>query len=243
MPDAAAHDVTEAIAQLLVDVAARPMLLEVGVGTGRIAVPLATAGVRVIGIDVSRDMLARLGAKSRAVAAVVADAVAPPLRIASVDGALFVHLLHLVPDPIAVVRAARAVVRPRGVLLLGRTEYAASLRDPVLDLVWTTLAEIGGPERPADPHAAASAAFEAVAVESRARVDTRILARWTEHATGRRVLDDLAARVYSSTWAIPDAVMTPLLARLELRLEALLGDLDRPYAADVAFALVVARLP
>jgi SAM-dependent methyltransferase len=39
--------------------------LELGIGTGRIAVPLARRGVRVHGIDMSRAMVARLRAKPR----------------------------------------------------------------------------------------------------------------------------------------------------------------------------------
>jgi SAM-dependent methyltransferase len=38
--------------------------LELAIGTGRIALPLAARGVRVAGIDLSADMLARLRAKS-----------------------------------------------------------------------------------------------------------------------------------------------------------------------------------
>jgi SAM-dependent methyltransferase len=42
-------------------------VLELGVGTGRIAVPLAEAGVDVSGIDISEPMLARLRAKTNRV--------------------------------------------------------------------------------------------------------------------------------------------------------------------------------
>ena len=38
-------------------------VLEIGVGTGRIAVPTASAGVEVTGIDLNQDMLDRAGAK------------------------------------------------------------------------------------------------------------------------------------------------------------------------------------
>lgn len=40
-----------------------PRVVELGVGTGRLAVPLAAAGIRVAGIDTSAAMLARLAAK------------------------------------------------------------------------------------------------------------------------------------------------------------------------------------
>ncbi|GAA4005388.1 class I SAM-dependent methyltransferase [Allokutzneria multivorans] len=39
------------------------VLLELGVGTGRLAIPLAKAGVRAYGVDASASMLARLRAK------------------------------------------------------------------------------------------------------------------------------------------------------------------------------------
>lgn len=40
--------------------------LELGIGTGRIALPLVQRGVRVCGIDLSAAMVARLRAKPRA---------------------------------------------------------------------------------------------------------------------------------------------------------------------------------
>lgn len=48
-------------------------VLEFGVGTGRLAVPLAERGVEVVGVDVSPEMLAKLSEKSPAVTAVEAD--------------------------------------------------------------------------------------------------------------------------------------------------------------------------
>lgn len=48
-------------------------VLELGVGTGRLAVPLAEKGLDVVGVDVSEDMLAKLREKSGAVTTVVGD--------------------------------------------------------------------------------------------------------------------------------------------------------------------------
>jgi SAM-dependent methyltransferase len=47
--------------------------LEFGVGTGRLAVPLAERGVEVVGVDLSPEMLAKLKEKSSAVTVVEAD--------------------------------------------------------------------------------------------------------------------------------------------------------------------------
>jgi SAM-dependent methyltransferase len=55
----------------------RPRVIELGVGTGRLAVPIAARDVDVVGVDTSPDMLARLAARDPAgtVTAVVGDMV------------------------------------------------------------------------------------------------------------------------------------------------------------------------
>jgi SAM-dependent methyltransferase len=50
-------------ADFLADLAGRGAALELGIGTGRIALPLAQRGIRVYGIDLSEAMVARLRAK------------------------------------------------------------------------------------------------------------------------------------------------------------------------------------
>jgi SAM-dependent methyltransferase len=51
------------VVQTLAELAGRGAALELGIGTGRIALPLAERGVRVAGIDSSEAMVARLRAK------------------------------------------------------------------------------------------------------------------------------------------------------------------------------------
>ncbi len=55
---------TDTVAGLLAGLAGRGRALELGIGTGRIALPLARRGVPVHGIDLSRAMVARLRAKA-----------------------------------------------------------------------------------------------------------------------------------------------------------------------------------
>ena len=55
--------VVDPVVDFLVDVAGDGAALELGIGTGRIALPLAQRGVRVHGIDLSAAMVARLRAK------------------------------------------------------------------------------------------------------------------------------------------------------------------------------------
>jgi SAM-dependent methyltransferase len=55
--------VVDPVVQMLADFAGQGGALEFGIGTGRIALPLAERGVRVAGIDNSEAMVARLRAK------------------------------------------------------------------------------------------------------------------------------------------------------------------------------------
>jgi len=57
--------VVDPVVDLLVELAGGGPALELGIGTGRIALPLAQRGVSVHGIELSRAMVARLRAKPR----------------------------------------------------------------------------------------------------------------------------------------------------------------------------------
>jgi ubiquinone/menaquinone biosynthesis C-methylase UbiE len=239
MPDAAHADVTAGLVRALRATSPAPRLLEVGIGTGRIAVPLARSGVEVVGIDVAPAMLAQLRARRPELAVLLAEASRPPFRAATFDAVLFVHVLHLLPDSETALRAAREVLRPRGMLLYGREERSASPLRGVSALVRRIVSEISGV-----PFSAPAwnerdvAAFLAHARAEGSEPVESVLARWREHTTGRQLLDHIAGRVWSSTWDIPDAVMPELLCRLAPRVEALLGGLDRPVEWESNFVLL-----
>ena len=61
-PTVASSDLNTTV-QFLCDLANGGPVLELGVGTGRIALPLAAAGISVVGVDASDAMLAKLAAK------------------------------------------------------------------------------------------------------------------------------------------------------------------------------------
>ena len=61
--DLAAPEIVDPIVNFLVDLAFDGTALELGIGTGRIALPLAQRGIRVHGIDLSEAMVAKLRAK------------------------------------------------------------------------------------------------------------------------------------------------------------------------------------
>jgi SAM-dependent methyltransferase len=99
----------------------RGRCLEIGVGTGRIALPLSGAGVPMAGVDVSEQMVGRLLAKSGGVSPfpiTLADATSLPFRDDTFGAGLSVHVLHLIPRWVEAVDELLRVVRPGGVVLV-----------------------------------------------------------------------------------------------------------------------------
>jgi ubiquinone/menaquinone biosynthesis C-methylase UbiE len=72
-------------------------ILDVGVGTGRFALPLQKAGLDVIGIDISRKMISKAQDK-RVRNLMFADARLLPFKQKAFDAAISVHLLHLISN-------------------------------------------------------------------------------------------------------------------------------------------------
>jgi ubiquinone/menaquinone biosynthesis C-methylase UbiE len=95
--------------------------LEPGVGTGRMAVPLAGRGYSYTGVDISRNMMAelrqKLGNTGTRLSLVQADAAALPFHDASFDVALTAQLLYLIEDWRQALAEIRRVLRPGGIYL------------------------------------------------------------------------------------------------------------------------------
>jgi len=122
--DAWCRVVTEDI-PFYVDLALRAggPVLEIGVGSGRIAVPTALAGVEVVGVDTSEAMLARARAKAKALRVTLRLIRAdmrelPDLGCFPLVTVPFRAFLHLRDDRerLAVLRALRRRLLPGGTL-------------------------------------------------------------------------------------------------------------------------------
>lgn len=244
LPPDVASTICQAILGELRRVSDTPRLLEVGIGTGRMAVPLAAAGVRVTGIDISTGMLALLRGKRDDIDVMLAEASRPPLRPASFDGALFVHILHLVPDAGATVRATVPLVRRGGVILHGNDAWAASLRTEAEALIESAITDVTGLSAAVqDGGDKGRRLCEQAVIGSGGSTNERTVVAWSSNTTGRRMLERLARKDYSSSWRIPDAQLPSVLDRATAAIEKLFGGLDREVPFERSFSLFVGRLP
>lgn len=117
-------------------------ILEVGVGTG-LSLPLYSSGVRVTGIDVSREMLvvARRRVAREPLPHVEAilemDAQAMSFPDARFDKVVAMYVVSVVPDPKKMVAEMRRVCKPGGEILI--VNHFRS-RNPVLGTMESLLA-------------------------------------------------------------------------------------------------------
>ena len=103
-------------------------VLDLGCGTGSIAVLLAEAGHRVTGVDLAPRMIqlarAKLAAADLHATFLVGDAAEPPGR--AVDVVLARHLVWTLPDPHAAVARWISIVRPGGSLVMVEGRWSTS---------------------------------------------------------------------------------------------------------------------
>jgi SAM-dependent methyltransferase len=133
---ALAPDAAATLHQQLLDELRDLSCLEIGVGTGRVALPLVRDGVEVTGLDITSEMLRRLVANSggtRPLPLVLADATRIPFRDDSFDAAYASWVLHLIADWRDVLGALIRVVRNGGKILVAAGGFRKSLSSEIRD--------------------------------------------------------------------------------------------------------------
>ena len=201
-------------------------VLEVGIGTGLMALPLVEHGFHVDGVDLSEPMLQRLREKisGSRISLAVADATRLPLRTGSVEGAYLRHVLHLISDWRTAVAELVRVVRPGGRILVSITDYTGLYEE----VQKRFLLEAGDlPEavglRPDDPGSLIGALSE---LGARGRRLPPIRGR--RDLTLSQFLEHIEQGHYSWTWPATEAERRAASRRVRAWLDRRFGDLDRP---------------
>ena len=219
-------------------------ILEPGVGTGRLAIPLARSGLRVVGIDRSRGMLARLRKKSAeaAMAVVLADAARPPFARAF-DGLLFSHFLHLVPDLDALAAGLAPVLRPGAhVLCLDGEMLPEPAEERAWEAVYRRLGEPFDP-RPRGENTRERRLFATLLRALGAR-PLPALSLGTYHREGslRSHFDEVRRRLWARFWEYDEARMNAVVDAAERDLLVEGADLDTPVPEPLGVDLLLGRM-
>jgi SAM-dependent methyltransferase len=222
----------ERIAADLVRWLAPGAVLEVGVGTGIVAVALRALGLPVYGVDVSTAMVRRAADRLGPVV-VRADALALPVASGSVDNVLFVAALHAIGDVPGAVAEAVRVLKPGGRLV---AVHGVPLRVPADDDVARVLVPLSGLR---DFRSDTVAVLQdAAAAESLEPVGAGWTVGGTLAHTPNTVADSIERRLWSYLWEVDEltwqAVVAPVVAAVRA-----LPEPNRPRQYDLSSRLVV----
>ncbi len=191
-------------------------VLEAGIGTGRIARPLAERGIRVAGVDISRLMMdqlvAQLTPQHVAPDLLLGDASKLPLADASYPAIMVCHVLHLIPDWKAAVNEMRRVLRPGGVILHHGEGESDRNRSPAMTAkIDELLAKRGFTRRRRPSEDDIRAGFAAAG----GRLRTETVAEWDDRRTLERHFVESRSRAHSWTWEIPEDIFFDMMDEFE----------------------------
>jgi len=211
-------------------------VLEVGVGTGRIALPLASHVAQYVGIDLSRPMMERLRAKQTGepVAVLQGDITHLPLRDRAFQAVIAVHVFHLVPGWRLALAEVGRVLAPGGLLLVGRND---SDRQPEEELLW----DAWHSEIPRERTTAVGVPRERSDLfpldEGWMQVGKPLVHSFLTTRTLRAFFDRMEKRIWSSSWRLTDDEITRGLAAVRAAAKANNLDLDAPFEHEQRFSV------
>ena len=122
------------VAQALADSTATGPLLDVGCGGGLFLGMMRRRGLRVVGLDFSREA-AGIAWRQQGVPALAGDLASAPLRSGMFAGLTMFHVMEHLADPCAYLRAARELLAPDGRLVV-QVPNAASWQARLLGRAW-----------------------------------------------------------------------------------------------------------
>jgi ubiquinone/menaquinone biosynthesis C-methylase UbiE len=223
-------------------------ILELGVGTGRIASPTVAAGCEVVGIDLSAHMLSNLAqreeARSGRLSLVRGDITRLPFQDAAFDGAVCVHVLHLVDDSRDVLAQLLRLTRPGCPVMLGRdwvdpASFAGQIRNLFRQAVVDCSETVSMPT--------GARGFVQQMLELGAEAENqgaeKTAVEWETELTPRQVLDGIRSRDDAESWVLPDGLLARVMERLDAHCDAQWPDRDAPHTVKRRFVYSLFRAP
>jgi len=208
-------------------------VLEIGVGTGRIALPVSQHTGAYFGIDLSVPMLSRLREKQdgHPVYIAQADATRLPFPDNCFDVAVAVHVFHLIPGWRTALTELQRVLRPGGILL--HCYGGRMMTFNVLMTAWRSVVrderELAGANYETQPDFLEDEGWQPLS-------DAQKYA-FTYQKAPQDFVDQLAERTWSRTWYLSDEVFHAGIAAVKAALQANFPDPAAPVAVESDFTV------
>ena len=213
------------------ELAGRGRCLEVGVGTGRIALDLHEAGVEMAGVDLSLPMLRRLAEKAggRAPFPVAqADATALPFGAGRFGGAVVCHVLHLVPEWTRALDELLRVVGPRAPVLV---DLGGGEPGPPKEVRRHFFQAAGAP---ADLGTRSQLEHLDEEMRARGRAARRLPPLLSRRSSSlRRLIGNLERGIFANCWQLEAADLERAARETERWAQSRYGDLDSPLELEL----------
>ena len=218
-------------------------IVDLGGGAGRVSVPVAACLDTVV-VDIERHMLvaARSLAAKRGVSIglCVGSVLQLPFADDGFDAALITNVLHQVQGWRAALAETARVLKPGGVLIMGRdildeSSCAGRLRQQSRLIT----ARVAPEMQPTD--AAGPALFQHLQGMGAQGGPPVTACAWTETLSPRHVLERMAGRTHNETWSLNDEQLSGLMARILPWAEANFEDLDAEEEVRWSFGLSAMR--
>jgi len=198
----------DALADVLAaELSGRGVSLEIGVGTGRISLPLHERGIQLAGADISEAMMRKLienAGGTRPFPLLLADATRLPLADGTIGAVLACHVLHLIPDWRSALDETMRVLRPGGVLLAEFDERPSRTGPYWREAVREAMARHGISRNGPGTRASSDVASH---LEGVARQRALPPVAMTETRTLRHTVEALENQINSWTWPFSPDVM------------------------------------
>lgn len=224
----------------------RGRCLDAGVGTGSIAVPLAAAGIPVVGVDVSRAMLDALRTKAGETSLPLTrgDLARLPFCSGAFGAALAANVFHLIPAWRVAVAELVRVVCPGGLLLVNLGSGGPS-DGPGASVLARFQEFLGGEwtqgQSEVGPHDASE--FEGALLWHGVTVLPAIEIRYQQTSTLEAVIARLEHNVFARPKSIDQPTMHEAAAATRAWARERFGALDEPLVSEHVISYRIFQLP
>jgi SAM-dependent methyltransferase len=190
-------------------------VLEIGVGTGRIAIPTAPYVGKYIGIDLSLPMMERLHTKqtNEPIRLIQGDATQLPFATGSMEAVIAVHVFHLIPGWQSALDEVKRILRAGAPLLHG---WGGS--DAISRLIHEAQERTlpGAGRRPGIAAERRATFLEELGWQ---RVGDIAVHHYIQHKTPQSEVDEVRRRSSSRTWALTDEQLEVYVAAAQQAVE------------------------
>lgn len=203
-------------------------VLEIGIGTGRIALPLAAHVRTVAGIDLARPMMERLVSKrtEEPVHVVEGSAEHLPFPDQSWDGSVAVHVFHLIPGWRTVLNELARVLKPEASLIHA---WGHASEDDLWSIWEKTYGQPAvGVARTEQMNFLPEAGWR--------RVGEKQTLAYKRTIVPRTLIERIEKRVFSATWRMTDEQIAAGAAFMKSLIQERYGNPDQSVEIELYFS-------